>query len=135
MSRSGWLRWARMSPLLLLGCAGSTELEIPSLAFELLGRAPSFNGPVGLPIYQAEVEVPSWTPDSVSVCARGVTWFAVFEAGGDPDLPPFWSYPGTPIMAQRDGPGCVAVETKAGDRLALRLETSDTSAVVVTLTK
>lgn len=124
-----------MSPLFLLACTGSTDLEVPSLTFELLGRTPTFNGPVGLPFYQTEVDVPEWTPDSVAVCVRGVTWFAVFEAGGDPDLPPLWSYPGTPIMAQRDGPGCLAVATTAGDRLALRVATSDTSAVIVTLTR
>ncbi len=90
---------------------------------------------MGPTYYQAEVDVPDWGREKLVVCADGVEWFAIFEAGEDPDLPPWFSTPGTWVLEAQNGSGCTTVEPGAFSRLAIRIAVSDTSEVSVFLTE
>lgn len=132
MYRAGTLFTAVVG--LTVACTGARDVDIRWKRFEPMGRAPSFQGPRGPTYYQAEVDVPNWGREELVVCADGVVWFAVFEAGGDPDLPPLFSTPGTWVMGARESAGCVLVTPGGAPRIAIRIAVSDTSEVGVRLT-
>ena len=120
--------------ILSSGCGAST-IHLDWEAFEYMGRAPSFNETENRPTYyQAEVDVPDWGSEALVVCADGVEWFAIFEAGGDPDIPPLFSYPGTRVLKTQYGAGCTTVVLNTISRLSVRIGVTDTTNISVRLT-